>query len=715
MADMAAEGVVATFCLMVLSNILATKKAFGGKDNKELSDSNPTYVSPDGKTFAVWGLIYALETALVIAQLYHDEPTDVLLAQRCPMTGMTVRQRLMLAFSANAFWLPIFNNEYFWTALVVMAVYLGLLVSIYTDVNVAATSGLYQHICFAAGIAANTSWIVVAFCVSSFLSFGRAGWRSEHGVAGSVNAAIIAILLVAALACQRAIAIGDLAWAFVAAWALMGIYRMQTVPDKVRFPLGAMNSTLGGVARGASFVPGPGRGKRALSKHQPSQDAEPGFSESSMSRRARLLWALALLLAVPGRDWVGTAARARGLHCQRDALVVPQTVTDDQMSVLPKSHIHGALQRVLGRHEVYRSETPYFHRCTETQDRYYALLRIPALPKKMPDGSNYIPAMLFHYYHGVGDSLEDAEQEAARKALAAIREADSEITRWLSWEASTSPQALATAAAKLADARPTDGLARKRLNQALRILHGRPILKYDLRYYTRRDEDSYHVVLRVPWQGKKRFFFEGSGLDATLAKESAAQAALQVVSQVNLKNGASKLELPRQLRARNVTLASLRKAALDEKVEPKIKLFQLMERVMERTGRKLARNDLKFQCRPARPDEAEDHAQVWQSPITEVQVTVPPLGPSQRRLRFTTRVPAWKKAEMISPAEAKRNPRKKKRYWESKAIERKSYLDAQQAVAAVAVAELVDMLPKDLFAEEAEGESQPALEAVASQ
>ncbi|CAJ1385469.1 unnamed protein product [Effrenium voratum] len=668
MADMAAEGVVATFCLMVLSNILATKKAFGGKDNKELSDSNPTYVSPDGKTFAVWGLIYALETALVIAQLYHDEPTDVLLAQRCPMTGMTVRQRLMLAFSANAFWLPIFNNEYFWTALVVMAVYLGLLVSIYTDVNVAATSGLYQHICFAAGIAANTSWIVVAFCVSSFLSFGRAGWRSEHGVAGSVNAAIIAILLVAALACQRAIAIGDLAWAFVAAWALMGIYRMQTVPDKVRFPLGAMNSTLGGVARGASFV---------------------------------------VMFAMLG----GAALHAR--QCLVGTGLAQQPVrADSTASVMlwwsPRQSLMTRCQSSPSR-----TSTAL---CSASLGATRRLAAVSAKAEFMTDLGEAEPkAMLFHYYHGVGDSLEDAEQEAARKALAAIREADSEITRWLSWEASTSPQALATAAAKLADARPTDGLARKRLNQALRILHGRPILKYDLRYYTRRDEDSYHVVLRVPWQGKKRFFFEGSGLDATLAKESAAQAALQVVSQVNLKNGASKLELPRQLRARNVTLASLRKAALDEKVEPKIKLFQLMERVMERTGRKLARNDLKFQCRPARPDEAEDHAQVWQSPITEVQVTVPPLGPSQRRLRFTTRVPAWKKAEMISPAEAKRNPRKKKRYWESKAIERKSYLDAQQAVAAVAVAELVDMLPKDLFAEEAEGESQPALEAVASQ
>ena len=31
---------------------------------------------------------------------------------------------------------------------------------------------------------------------------------------------------------------GDLAWAFVAAWALMGIYRMQTVPDKAAGLLG---------------------------------------------------------------------------------------------------------------------------------------------------------------------------------------------------------------------------------------------------------------------------------------------------------------------------------------------------------------------------------------------------------------------------------------------------------------------------------------------
>jgi len=34
------------------------------------------------------------------------------------------------------------------------------------------------------------------------------------------------------VACFRAVTSCDLPWAFVAAWALMGIYRMQTVPDK---------------------------------------------------------------------------------------------------------------------------------------------------------------------------------------------------------------------------------------------------------------------------------------------------------------------------------------------------------------------------------------------------------------------------------------------------------------------------------------------------
>lgn len=249
-----AAAVAGAFVFMVVCNVLATKKFFGGKDNKELSDENPTYLSPDGKTFAVWGVIYLLETVLAIAQLFPSETTDALFDRHCPLTGLTVRERLVLAFVANGVWLPVFNNERFWSAMVIIVIYLGLLLSIYTDVNTETTHGIYQYMCFASGITMNCSWVVVATCVSGFLCLGKLGWQDETGVAGSVNAAVLVVLLVAGIACQRAVAKCDLAWAGVAAWALMGIYRMQTVPDKVRFPLGAMSSKLGGAAQACSYL-----------------------------------------------------------------------------------------------------------------------------------------------------------------------------------------------------------------------------------------------------------------------------------------------------------------------------------------------------------------------------------------------------------------------------------------------------------------------------
>ena len=42
-------------------NGLASAGLLGGKTNKQISDENPTYLSPDGQTFAIWGIIYTLE------------------------------------------------------------------------------------------------------------------------------------------------------------------------------------------------------------------------------------------------------------------------------------------------------------------------------------------------------------------------------------------------------------------------------------------------------------------------------------------------------------------------------------------------------------------------------------------------------------------------------------------------------------------------------
>ena len=63
-----AAAVAGAFVFMVVCNVLATKKFFGGKGQQGICPiENPTYLSPDGKTFAVWGVIYLLETVLAIA------------------------------------------------------------------------------------------------------------------------------------------------------------------------------------------------------------------------------------------------------------------------------------------------------------------------------------------------------------------------------------------------------------------------------------------------------------------------------------------------------------------------------------------------------------------------------------------------------------------------------------------------------------------------
>lgn len=249
-----AFAVVGAFVFMALLNFLAQKKFFGGKDNKEISDQHPTFVTPDGFTFAIWGLVYMLEALMVFAQVYwaSDPVNQQMMGQLCPLTGLDVRFRLVLAFVANGIWLPVFNNEWFWAGLGVMAFYYSCLLSVYYSLS-SASHSLTQAVVYVSGISMNTSWITVATALSVFFCAGEAGWRDKHGVAGSPLAAKAVVISVALVALGCLVRCLDLAWAFTAAWALRGIFRMQTIHDKVRFPILSLDASLGNLARAASY------------------------------------------------------------------------------------------------------------------------------------------------------------------------------------------------------------------------------------------------------------------------------------------------------------------------------------------------------------------------------------------------------------------------------------------------------------------------------
>merc|ERR1712166_889163 len=133
-------GVIAAFAFMVLSNFLSTAtKVMNNTDNAQISRENPTTLSPDGATFAIWGLIYLFEAILVVYQCFD------------------------------------------------------------TDTNAKVLGG-------------NVDW------------------------------AILCIVIASALAMYRAWVYCDVPYSFVTAWALGGIYRMQTYATDENFPTAAKST-----------------------------------------------------------------------------------------------------------------------------------------------------------------------------------------------------------------------------------------------------------------------------------------------------------------------------------------------------------------------------------------------------------------------------------------------------------------------------------------
>lgn len=246
-------GVVVSYVLSLISNGLSASGVLADKNIGQISDEYPTYITPDGATFAIWGVIYTLETLLVVRQCCPTEQMEELLNQRCLLSGLGVRWRLILAFLTNAVWLPVYVNLYFLPALIIIVFYLAALISVYTTINSRSAGSFWEWVQLAAGIACNASWLVVATSANAFTVLGELGWKDSSGVAGTPAAALAVIVGVAFAASGMALTRYDFAWSLVAAWACSGVYRMQTTPHPEKFPVDAMSSFL---ATGAlcSFV-----------------------------------------------------------------------------------------------------------------------------------------------------------------------------------------------------------------------------------------------------------------------------------------------------------------------------------------------------------------------------------------------------------------------------------------------------------------------------
>jgi len=272
--------VVIGFIAQVIMNILAGEEfgSFGGASNRELAKELPTFLTPDGMTFSVWGIIYLFQGLFSVYQ--------VLPCFQNSHAGVSrARFWVVALFIGNCLWLPVFSNRLYWLAFMLMLVMDLCLIMIYRtmminygaidhtqDADMMLPSAALENVehtrsrlgdpkklphvtlhpwhvkvlCFV-GFSTNASWLAVASGVNLLVATGTSGWHQAYTVLGPsgnnvttlstptvvyVNGnedfTIMAVCLVAFLACLMAIRNCDVPYALVAIWALGGVNRAQT-------------------------------------------------------------------------------------------------------------------------------------------------------------------------------------------------------------------------------------------------------------------------------------------------------------------------------------------------------------------------------------------------------------------------------------------------------------------------------------------------------
>ncbi|MEM3737092.1 MAG: tryptophan-rich sensory protein [Candidatus Bathyarchaeia archaeon] len=214
-----------TFAFTIAVNGLAGNTTIlGGKNTAQISDANPTLITPAGYTFSIWGIIYILLGIFVIFQALPNKQ------------GKDFHKRIgwffIISNLLNVTWLFLWQYEHLSLSVIIMFLLLVTLIAIYLRVNIGKSvvplrEKLAVHIPFSVYL----GWITIASIANVAVALVSVKW---DGFGISQETWAIQILMVALLITLLVIATRkDLAYGLVIIWALLGIAVKQNVNQSI--------------------------------------------------------------------------------------------------------------------------------------------------------------------------------------------------------------------------------------------------------------------------------------------------------------------------------------------------------------------------------------------------------------------------------------------------------------------------------------------------
>jgi hypothetical protein len=216
---------ILAFALTVIVNGLAGGTTIlGGRLTAEISDANPTLITPAGYVFSIWGIIYILLGIFVVFQ--------ALPSQR----GKDYQEKIgwLFVFSSllNIAWLFLWQFEYLSLSVILMFLLLATLIVIYLRLGIGRSAvplreKLGVHVPFSVYL----GWITIASIADVAVTLVSVKWDG-FGISQEAWAfliIVIAVLITLLVAVTRK----DVAYGLVVIWALLGIAAKQTANQNI--------------------------------------------------------------------------------------------------------------------------------------------------------------------------------------------------------------------------------------------------------------------------------------------------------------------------------------------------------------------------------------------------------------------------------------------------------------------------------------------------
>jgi hypothetical protein len=191
----------------------------GGKLTSEISDANPTLITPAGYVFSIWGIIYILLGVFVIFQALPSQ------------SGKGFVQKIgwlfVLSSLLNICWLFLWQFEYLSLSVVLMFLLLASLIAVYLRLNIGkSTVSFREKLAVQVPFSVYLGWITIASIANVAVTLVSVGWDGF-----GISQETWAILIVAVALLIALLVIGsrkDVAYGLVIIWALLGIAVKQS-------------------------------------------------------------------------------------------------------------------------------------------------------------------------------------------------------------------------------------------------------------------------------------------------------------------------------------------------------------------------------------------------------------------------------------------------------------------------------------------------------